>query len=59
MLETVIDGDERKRKERFNTLGRETSKKELEYLKPFLPKNRGKIYKMPYSEMQTWSDLTT
>ncbi|KAL1513174.1 hypothetical protein ABEB36_002619 [Hypothenemus hampei] len=31
---------------------------ELEYLRPYLPKI-GRMYKMPYKEMQTWSNLTT
>lgn len=32
---------------------------EIEYLKPYLPKSGGNIFKMPYREMQMWSDLTT
>ncbi|CAG9768643.1 unnamed protein product [Ceutorhynchus assimilis] len=32
--------------------------KEVEYLKPYLPR-KGHLYKMPYREMQVWSDLTT
>lgn len=32
---------------------------EVEYLRPFLPKLGTKLYKMPYKEMQIWSDLTT
>lgn len=36
------------------------SRKELvEYLKPFLPKTGANIYKIPYSEIQMWSDLST
>ncbi|RZB40471.1 RNA methyltransferase-like protein 1 [Asbolus verrucosus] len=34
-------------------------KNEIEYLKPFLPKVGVHLYKMPYKEMQMWSDLTT
>lgn len=34
-------------------------KNEVEFLKPYLPKIGSLIYKMPYSEMQMWSDLTT
>ncbi|EFA10621.1 RNA methyltransferase-like protein 1 homolog [Tribolium castaneum] len=34
-------------------------KDEIEYLKPFLPKVGAQLYKMPYKEMQMWSDLTT
>lgn len=33
--------------------------KEVEYLKPSLPKYGVSLYKMPYSEMQDWSGLTT
>lgn len=33
--------------------------KEVEYLRPSLPKLGAKMYKMPYNEMQMWSDLTT
>lgn len=36
-----------------------TREKELDYLKLYLPKSGSKIYKMPYKEMQMWSDLTT
>lgn len=32
---------------------------EINYLVPNLPKYGAKIYKMPYKEMQMWSDLTT
>lgn len=32
---------------------------EVEYLKPYLPKIGSQIYKMPYNEMQMWSNLTT
>lgn len=32
---------------------------EVEYLKSSLPKLAVKLYKMPYREMQLWSDLTT
>ncbi|ENN79583.1 hypothetical protein HUJ04_005677 [Dendroctonus ponderosae] len=32
--------------------------KEVSTLKPFLP-SKGRLYKMPYREMQVWSDLTT
>ncbi|XP_050308359.1 rRNA methyltransferase 3A, mitochondrial [Anthonomus grandis grandis] len=32
--------------------------KDIECLKPYLPK-KGKLYKMPYREIQMWSDLTT
>lgn len=34
-------------------------KEEVEYLKPYLPKSGACLYKMPYREMQMWSDLTT
>ncbi|KAJ8972548.1 hypothetical protein NQ314_000135 [Rhamnusium bicolor] len=33
--------------------------REVEYLRPSLPKLGAKLYKMPYREMQMWSDLTT
>ncbi|XP_065173906.1 rRNA methyltransferase 3, mitochondrial [Atheta coriaria] len=36
-----------------------TRKVEVEYLKPNLPKCGAQMYKMPYKEMQMWSDLTT
>ncbi|VEN34557.1 unnamed protein product [Callosobruchus maculatus] len=32
---------------------------ELEYIRPSLPKTGAKLYKMPYREMQHWSDLVT
>ncbi|KAJ8959964.1 hypothetical protein NQ318_009397 [Aromia moschata] len=32
---------------------------ELNYIKPFLPKLGAQLYKMPYREIQMWSDLTT
>lgn len=32
---------------------------EIEYLRSSLPKLGAKLYKMPYREMQLWSDLTT
>lgn len=32
--------------------------KEVSGLRPFLP-SKGRLYKMPYREMQVWSDLTT
>lgn len=32
---------------------------EIEYLKSDLPRSGCKIYKMPYKEIQMWSDLTT
>ncbi|XP_044265741.1 rRNA methyltransferase 3, mitochondrial [Tribolium madens] len=34
-------------------------KDEIEYLRPYLPKVGAQLYKMPYREMQIWSDLTT
>ena len=34
-------------------------KDEVDYLRPFLPKAGALLYKMPYKEMQMWSDLTT
>lgn len=33
--------------------------KEIEYIKSYLPKSGSTIFKMPYREMQMWSDLTT
>ncbi|KAF7273139.1 hypothetical protein GWI33_014133 [Rhynchophorus ferrugineus] len=33
--------------------------KEVEYLKPFLPKADTDIFKIPYRELQSWSDLVT
>lgn len=33
--------------------------KDVEYLRPSLPKIGAQLYKMPYREMQMWSDLTT
>lgn len=36
-----------------------TRSNELDYLKSYLPKSGSHIYKMPYREMQMWSDLTT
>nr|CAI5847063.1 unnamed protein product [Callosobruchus analis] len=32
---------------------------ELEYIRPSLPRTGARLYKMPYKEMQLWSDLTT
>ncbi|CAH0558144.1 unnamed protein product [Brassicogethes aeneus] len=32
---------------------------DVEYLKPYIPKLGSKLYKMPYKEMQLWSELTT
>lgn len=32
---------------------------EVEYLRPYLPKLGSILYKMPYREMQMWSDLST
>ncbi|XP_018563621.1 rRNA methyltransferase 3, mitochondrial [Anoplophora glabripennis] len=32
---------------------------EVQFIKPFLPKLGAKLYKMPYREMQLWSDLAT
>jgi len=34
-------------------------RKEVDYLKPYLPKCGSKFYKMPYKELQEWSDLVT
>ncbi|KAF2883860.1 hypothetical protein ILUMI_22329 [Ignelater luminosus] len=34
-------------------------KNDVEYLKPYLPKSGARLYKMPYREIQLWSDLTT
>lgn len=34
-------------------------KTDLEFLKPLLPKIGINLYKMPYNEIQMWSDLTT
>ncbi|KAF5292010.1 hypothetical protein FQA39_LY14127 [Lamprigera yunnana] len=34
-------------------------KVDVDFLKPYLPKTGAKILKMPYREMELWSDLTT
>lgn len=34
-------------------------KEDIEELKEYLPKHGAKLYKMPYREMQVWSQLTT
>lgn len=34
-------------------------KDDIEDLKHYLPKTGAKLYKMPYNEMQAWSELTT
>ncbi|KAB0795503.1 hypothetical protein PPYR_12342 [Photinus pyralis] len=34
-------------------------KSDVEYLKPYLPKSGAKVFKIPYREIQLWSDLTT
>lgn len=34
-------------------------KSDVEFLNPYLPKSGAQIYKMPYREIQMWSDLTT
>lgn len=34
-------------------------KSDIEDLKEHLPKTGAKLYKMPYREMQAWSELTT
>lgn len=31
----------------------------VDYLKPYLPRTGANIYKIPYKEIQMWSDLTT
>ncbi|XP_068899156.1 rRNA methyltransferase 3, mitochondrial [Tenebrio molitor] len=34
-------------------------KSEVDFVKPFLPKVGAQLYKMPYREIQMWSELTT
>lgn len=34
-------------------------KNDIEDLKQYLPKTGAKLYKLPYKEMQAWSELTT
>ncbi|KAK5645438.1 hypothetical protein RI129_006738 [Pyrocoelia pectoralis] len=34
-------------------------KSDIEFLKPYLPKSGAKLLKMPYNEIQLWSNLTT
>lgn len=34
-------------------------KSDLDIVRHFLPKTGSKLYKMPYKEMQMWSDLNT
>lgn len=34
-------------------------KEDVEEVKDYLPKTGAKLYKMPYKEMQAWSELTT
>lgn len=34
-------------------------KSEVDFVKPFLPKVGAQLYKMPYREIQLWSELTT
>lgn len=36
-----------------------SKKPDLDAIRTFLPKTGSKLYKMPYKEMQMWSDLNT
>lgn len=36
-----------------------SKKNDIEDLKEYLPKTGAKLYKLPYKEMQAWSELST
>ncbi|XP_075969411.1 rRNA methyltransferase 3, mitochondrial [Anticarsia gemmatalis] len=52
----IVDGLEANCKLRYLIFSRPS---DLEKVRPFLPKTGARIYKIPYKEMQLWSDVET